>query len=382
MLRKIGNRNTILLSIVFSLSFIFILNTKIKADVITPASAQLSSTKSGSAAAHTIFFVLPSGITAGEQISIIYPSSSFVFGSSYDFNDMSLASGSSSNCETASFTTKTIASTASGTTWGATRSTNTITFVSGTDTLTAGNCVRVILNTNGLNHTLTNPSVTSNTAYNIDINSTDDSGDYAIIILGHASDPDPDEITINSQVFPSIMLGIDTVTTSCNNSTTTTPANQFIDFGTILPGTVYSSGSTYPFVCVSAATNSSTGMRVLVHSSRNHTQGGLVSGGNVVASSTANLNSAASGYGLRVSSTGTPALGSFTATSPFNSGTAGSVGGLNGLLGSPSEIFSSAGPARTGTNSRVAIEVSVKSDTSIGQGTYTDTIIFTAYTKL
>lgn len=386
MRRKIAFKNQFLVFlfvVVLSTLFSFVFcDSKIEADVVTPASARLSSVKSADSANHIIYFVLPSGVSGGEQIQITYPGSSFVFGSLYDFNDMSLEMGSTGNCNTASYSAKTIAGTPSGGVWGATYSSNTVTFLSGSDTITAGRCVRVTLFSNGTNHTLINPTVTTNTVYNVDIVSTDDFGDLAIIILGDVSDPNPDEVLITSQVFPSILLGIDTVLNDCDNATTTTPANQVINFGTVLPNILYSSGSTHEFICVSAGTNTVNGMRVLVQSARNNAQGGLVSGANVIASSTADLNVATSGYGLRISSVGTPSLGSFTATSPFDSVTPGSVGGLNGLLGTPTEIFSSSSPARTATLSRVGIEVSVKTNTSIGQGTYTDTIFFTAFTKL
>ena len=88
------------------------------------------------------------------------------------------------------------------------------------------------------------------------------------------------------------------------------------------------------------------------------------------------------GYGLRVSSTGTPTLGTFSATSPFNSGTSGDIGLVSGTLGTASQIITSTAPVRSGSSSRIAIELAAKSDTSTVSGSYTDTLTFTAFTNL
>lgn len=370
----------------FVVLFSLIFNIKAKALPIDFAYNQLSRVSSSSTASHSLYFVLPSGIPIGGNISITYPGSSFSFGSLYDYTDMILEEGNSSNCSTASFTPKTLGASASGTTWGATYSSLVITFTSDTDTITADRCVRVVLNSNGTNHTLTNPTVTSNTVYNINLlTSEDDSAEVAVIILGDASASNVDQINIKLNVAPSILLGVDVVTTDCNNTTQTTPINQAIEFGNLFPGIAKLSGSQYPFICIEAGTNSETGIRILIQSSRNNAVGGLVgAGGGLIASATDDLNSGLvdSGYGVRISSLGTTSLGSFTANSPYNSGVAGNVGILNGLLGSPTAIVTSSGVVRSNSNARIALEVGVKSSITTQQDTYTDTINITAFTNL
>jgi len=357
-------------------------NNKVKADRLTTTFDQMSRVASNVNASHTIYFSITSAVSSGESFTITFPSA-FTFGSSYDFNDVVLEQGNIASCLTATFTGKTVGTTPSGATWGVSKSgTTTITFTSGTDTLTANRCVRVTLNTNGTNHTISNPNVSTNTVYNVEIATASDAGQLALIILGDASATNVDQVSLNAKISTSILMGIDTVTTDCNNSTQTTPANQSVNFGQLYPGTAQISGAVIPYVCIEAGTNSVNGFRILVQSSRANTVGGLVASGGTIVSATANLNVAGSGYGLRVSSTGTPTLGTFSATSPFNSGTSGDIGLVSGTLGTASQIITSTAPVRSGSSSRIAIELAAKSDTSTVSGSYTDTLTFTAFTNL
>lgn len=368
---------------VFLMTLIF-LPAHIKADRFPQSFNQLTRVASNTGATHNIFFVINSGISAGESITITVPSA-FAFGSLYDFADMSLAQGSTSDCTTATFTVKTLGSTPSGTTWGATRAgSTTITFTSGTDTIPENRCVRVILNNNGVNRTLTNPNVTVNTVYNFTIATPLDEGELAVIILGDPSASNVDQVSLNAKISSSILLGVDTVVSDCNNNTQTTPANQVVNFGVLLPGVATISSSTIPFICIEGGTNSANGFRILVQSSRSNTIGGLVSASGVIQSATANLNlvGTTAGYGLRVSSLGTPTLGSYTAAIPFNSVTAGDVGQINGSLGVANQIINSIAPVRSGSTARIAIEIGAKASTSTAADSYTDTLTFTAFTNL
>lgn len=114
---------------------------------LTSVSYELSTSKKSELANHTGYFVTPTGVAAGETITLTM--SDFAIGASLDYEDMDLAEGDSGNCSSASFTDKTLAAAASGATWGAVRTSATvITFTSGTDTITAGRCVKIEVGTN------------------------------------------------------------------------------------------------------------------------------------------------------------------------------------------------------------------------------------------
>lgn len=346
---------------------------------ISNSTVLLDRINEGVVSKHTITFTNTSGVSGGQTITITYPGSSFVFGGSYSFADMVLEVGSVAACTSGTFSSKTLAGSPSGATWGATYSSNVVTFTSGTDTITANRCVRITLNTNGAGHTLTNPSVGSNTNYKITIATTSDSGSAAVVVLDDPSSPDGDQVQVNASVDYLLAFDVDTVVTNCNNNTETNFANNVINFGTLAPGIAKFSDSSFKFVCIDLTTNSLSGANVFIQSSRANTVGGLVNGTAVIASATANLNlgGTLSGYGVRVSSTGTPASGSFSAVSPFNSGVAGSVGQVPGASTSAANIVSTTAPAQTGASSRIAIEVGAKAATSTGAGRYTDLLTFT-----
>lgn len=344
---------------------------------------QLSRVSSNTLSNHSIYFVTQSGIGSGQSITIDFPTQ-FVFGNNYDYTDMTLQEGDSSNCTTANFTTKTLAGTPNLSTWGATYTSNTVIFTSGTDTISANVCVKITLNSNGIGHTITNPNVTSNTVFNIDVSTNLENGSIATIILGDSIVTDVDQIILSANVNSTLLMGIDTVLDSCNNNSQTPPSLQSVNFGQLFPGEVKFSSSTIPFICIEAATNSSLGLKILVQSLNNSSDGALLSPSGSIISTTSNLNliGNTTGYGLRVASLGTTAIGSFTASSPFNSNTIGDVGKINGLLASSSTLITSPSLVRSDSNSRIAIELAVKSDNNTPSDTYTDTLTFTAFTNL
>jgi hypothetical protein len=366
--------------ILVALFFIGFSSLELKAQRFAEIFDRMDRVTSGADSTHDIYFSSANGISSGGTITITFPSA-FIFDVLYDYTDMLLQEGSSSNCQTASFTNKALSNSPSGLTWGVSKSANTvITITSGTDTITANRCIRVFFDVS--NFSLTNPTITSNTVYNINVDTQSESGQLAVIVLGDASAINVDQINLNASVATSILMGIDTVTSNCNNNTQTTPANQVVNFEQLLPGILKLSGTSIPYICIEAGTNSLNGFRILVQSSRSNAVGGLVSSGGTIVSATADLNSTSSGYGLRVSSLGTPTIGSLSSTSPYNSATAGSVGQINGSSGTAAQIITSSAPVRSGNTARIAIEVSAKSDTSTPAGSYTDTLTFTAFTNL
>ncbi|MEO6728932.1 MAG: hypothetical protein ABIM99_03340, partial [Candidatus Dojkabacteria bacterium] len=326
---------------------------------------------------HTITFLSDSGIYKNDIISVTLPVA-FTFGGSYDFNDIQLQQGSSGACDSATYTAKTIGSAASGSTWGATYSSNKVSIIADTDMIIPGRCIRVILNTNGAGHTITNPTVTSDTVYHVTTSTASQSGDAAIIILNDLGTPDSDQIQISGTIDTTISLDLDTVVTGCANNTET--SLNAVDLGVLTPGTVSKSNATIKYICIDASTNAGLGLNIFARSSRSNAAGGLVSGGNVITSATADLTltGTTSGYGIRVSSVGTPSAGTLTINSPFNSGTSGSVGALPGILTTAAQIVDSTGPVSTGASSRIAVEVAAKASNLTLPGTYSDIISFTA----
>ena len=381
-LRKSIPNIVIILAVIISFGFIPIQD--VRAQGLTTVSDEMTRINTSTTATHVIKFVTATGVAAGQTITITFPSA-FAFGTSYNNTDMGLAVGSSNNCSTATFSNLTFGSAPSVTTWGATYTTSVVTFTSGTGTISGNLCVKVTLSSNGVNHTITNPNPASDTVYNVSVTAgTADTGQLAVIILKDAGTPDSDQIQINATIADAISLDVDVSTTSCANSTETSGTSNNVPFGLLIPTVAKYSGSTINFICIDTSTNHSSGLTIKVQDARSNATGGLVAGSNVIASASANLNLSGtlSGYGLRISSLGTPAFGSLTASSPFSSATAGDVGLIPGALGTAASIITSAAPVQTGTSDRVGIEVGVKADTSTPQGSYSDTLTFTGFTNL
>lgn len=367
--------------VILGLGYLLSLHS-VNAAGLTFVSDQLDRINETTVSKHTILFVTQHGVSAGQTITITFPGSSFSFGGSYDFNDMVLEEGSSNNCTSASFSGETLGGSPSGATWGATYSSGVVTFTSGTGTITADRCVRITLNTNGAGHTLTNPTVASNTVYNINITAgNQDAGELAVVIVNDAGTPDSDQIEIQAEVESVLSFDVDVSTTNCNNSTETSFSQNRVTFGTLSPGVHKVSNASINFICIDAVTNSVNGIYIYAQSARANAVGGLTTtSGGVIASATADLTSGAtaSGYGIRISSTATPQFGTFAADSPFNNGSTANVGQLPGTGASAAAIVHSTAPAGTGTSSRIAVEVAAKAASDTPAGRYSDTITFTA----
>lgn len=369
----------ILVALILSLIPVRVVN----AAPLTSLSDQMSRLDEGAVSTHTIQFVTAAGVDAGETIVITLPDPDFTFTGTYDFNELQLLEGSTGNCDTATFSSITLAGTPAGTTWGATQVSGVITFTSATGTITAGRCVRAILGESG-GDTIVNPTVTGNTNYDITISagSPAETGTLAVIVLEDSgATPPGDQVLITAEVVQTLSFDVDVATTDCNNATETTSVTNRIDYGTLAPGVAKYSNATIPFVCIDVAANAANGVTVYVQSARAAAAGGLVrTGGGAIISATADLNSGgtASGYGTRVSSVGTPVIGSFTSTSPFNSVTPGDVGLVPGTSTSAASLVSSSAPAATGPSSRIAVEVGAKAGVDTPGGYYLDILTFTA----
>ncbi|MCA9353414.1 hypothetical protein KC842_00895 [Candidatus Nomurabacteria bacterium] len=169
----------------------------------------LSTLTASTAANHTIYFVTPSGVAAGETITVTFDSDFTGLGSIVE-DDVDFAEGDSGTCTTAGYTEKTTAASASGTTWGVSIASQTITITSGTDTVTAARCVRIEVGTNATSSGTGANQISNGVAGNdhsITIGGTfGDSGTAAIDIIAD------DSVNITATVDPSITFTVDDTT--------------------------------------------------------------------------------------------------------------------------------------------------------------------------
>lgn len=209
--RTIRQRKQIYIS-KFLLLVLFFVITLVQAQTaqaaqITEFADYLTRLKASTAADHTIYLISPSGIAAGQSMTL-------TFGAAFTTSSIVLAdidfatSSSTSNCSAGSYTEQTLAASPSGTTWGVTFSSSVLTLTSGTGTSTAGNCMRFRIGTNAVTgssgtHQITNGSSGATTATVVaNINSSTDTGTLFIPIITN------DQVTISATVDPTITFSI------------------------------------------------------------------------------------------------------------------------------------------------------------------------------
>lgn len=151
-------------------SFLVILSIALGASIVhvelavaaslSSLSDTLSSVKVNTTADHTIQFVTPSGLTAGQSMSITFPNGwnlGSIGATSTDF-----ATSTSATCS--GFTNAFLANgAASGLTWGVATTSQTISITSGTAVIPANRCVQIKIGTNAVfqasgTSQITNPS--------------------------------------------------------------------------------------------------------------------------------------------------------------------------------------------------------------------------------
>lgn len=103
-----------------------------------------SSLKANQLSDHTIQFVTPSGIAAGEDIQITFPVG-YNLGS---FNVTNVDFGTSTSASCTTFSQETLAGAPSGLTWGVSQASQTLTILSGTATIPANRCVQIKIGSN------------------------------------------------------------------------------------------------------------------------------------------------------------------------------------------------------------------------------------------
>jgi hypothetical protein len=179
---------------------------------ITTASDTLSTLKAGEAADHELKMVLPGGIISGSNMSVYFADG--FDGSSVSYTDVDFAVGDSNNCSSATFTEKTLAATASGSTWGADIALQGAEYAlqidSGTDVVAADRCVRIRIGTNavtGVTGTdqIVNPATPNNDpGYSVYINSNGGT-DITYIAIPILTD---NEVQVTASVTPQISFAL------------------------------------------------------------------------------------------------------------------------------------------------------------------------------
>lgn len=146
---------------------------------VTYLSDLLSDSAPAASSNHTIEFLAPSGVAAGQTMTATFPAGFNL--STVVFGDVDLEVNG---------TDKTLAATPSGTTWGAAVSGQTLTITSGTDTIGGTATITVKIGTNadaggtGVNQIVNPTPAGGNQSYQIDIAGTmADSGHTRVVIL-------------------------------------------------------------------------------------------------------------------------------------------------------------------------------------------------------
>jgi hypothetical protein len=110
---------------------------------LTSVSDIMTRLRQGTLSNHTIKFVTPTGVTAGQTMTVTFPAG-FTMGS-FAVANVDLATGAS--CSSIS-SERTLAASPAAATWGVAQASQTITITSGTDTITAGHCVEIEIGSN------------------------------------------------------------------------------------------------------------------------------------------------------------------------------------------------------------------------------------------
>ncbi len=165
---------------------------------------------------------------------------------------------------------------------------------------------------------------------------------------------------------PSLIMDLDIGTTSAAS----TVGPHVINLGTLTPSTVITATNQ---IWLDLGTNAAGGMNTYVRDLNN----GLLETPGIIASASADLAVAASGYGLKTSSTTQTALGPLQRAATYNTAGADQVGGLSTsdtLILFTDELSTNRGPL---TGGRAGLQVKAKSTPATAPGNYSDLVTFT-----
>ncbi len=172
---------------------------------LTSMSDTMSRLQTSVASNHTIQFVTPTGVSAGQTITITF-NGDFTGESSIVHGDVDMATAATCS----GFSDKTLGAAPSGATWGVGAAGDTITITSGTDTITATHCVQIEIGTNATSQTtgsnqITNGDVDNDETISLSVGSGADTGTLSVDIITD------DTVDITATVDPSITFTISDV---------------------------------------------------------------------------------------------------------------------------------------------------------------------------
>jgi hypothetical protein len=155
---------------------------------------------------HIIQFVTPTGISAGQNITLTFPAQ-YTMGT-FSVNNVDFGTSTSASC--ASINQETLSSSPSGSTWGVAQAGQVITITSGTSAIPANRCIQVKIGSNATfggagTSQITNPS--SQNYYSLLIGGT--FGDTGIITTNIIND---DTVALSGTVSQSLTFSISTST--------------------------------------------------------------------------------------------------------------------------------------------------------------------------
>lgn len=351
MIRNEGNyrRFSYLLVAALLLAFFPIIG-RVYAAPVTSLQLRLSTIKESTLADHTIEFITPTGVSAGQTITITYPTG-FALGS-FNVNNYDMAMSSGASCS--GFSDKTLAAAPSGTTWGVGTSGQVVTITSGTDTITAGRCVQIEIGSNATSGASGSTVVTNQSA-------AQNASDAKVLIGGTMSDSGTlaveivadNDVTVNATVDPSITCAFTGLTTT---------------FASLTTGAISTSDTS---TTITISTNAANGVVVSVRDEGNGSSPGLYKSSAptyLIASADATLSAGTDGYGIQGSTSGGSGA-ALSALSPYNV----SSNQVGGLLRTATSIASGTGPMA----SRVLTIVHKAAVSGLANaGSYTDNITY------
>lgn len=176
------------------------------ASLTTPISDVQSSLKISTLSDHIIQFVTPSGVAAGQNITLTFPAQ-YSMGS-FSVTNVDFATSTSASCS--AFNQEILAASPSGSTWGVAQAGQVITVTSGTASIPANRCVQIKIGSNatfggtGVSQ-ITNPA--SPNYYTLSIAGT--FGDTGLITTNIITD---DTVALSGTVSQSLTFSISTST--------------------------------------------------------------------------------------------------------------------------------------------------------------------------
>jgi hypothetical protein len=201
--------------------------TSVEAANLTYVKDTLSDSHPGSASDHTIQFLSPTGVLAGQTIIVTFPNGFNIGTSSVDYTDIDLA---------VEGVDQTLAPTPSGATWGVSTSSQNLIFTSGTGVIAPNATVTIEIGLNATFGVVGNAQVTNHTAtssYEFTITAGADSGQFRVAIIENVL------VTANVDTTLTFTVSGTSSAVTVNGSPTPTAnptTNTTLPFGTLANG--------------------------------------------------------------------------------------------------------------------------------------------------